>query len=341
MTALPLDPPTSTDGSELKIRVPQLDDERIVIIAEGIELGLANAFRRTIIADIVTLAIDIVEIDTNTSPLADEFIAHRLGLIPLNSNGLEKHIRNFTRDCTCDSFCDECSVELQLSAKCVTSGSMRVTTKNLVVVARKDGMPRDDVGKPAVAPDSEGIEICRLAKGQEIKLRCIAIKGTAQEHAKWSPVAAVGFEYDPHNRLKHTDLWFEVGTDPKEEWIPSKNARYEREPLADESVDWKGRPSRFYFDVETVGSMKPEDIVVKGIETLIFKLDGLQRGLKALTGDAPRDVGPGLVPPMDGGLASATPYPPESSYAANSWGPPTALSAAPAAPAADMWGDGW
>jgi hypothetical protein len=44
------------------------------------------------------------------------------------------------------------------------------------------------------------------------------------EHAKWSPVSAVGFEYDPHNRLKHTDLWYEVGTKPEQEWPISKNA---------------------------------------------------------------------------------------------------------------------
>lgn len=88
--------------------------------------------------------------------------------------------------------------------------------------------------------------LVKLGKGQEIKMKCIAVKvsflvllpllplsetdlafftqGKALEHAKWSPVAAVGFEYDPHNVLRHTDLWFEVGTDPVDEWPASKNA---------------------------------------------------------------------------------------------------------------------
>jgi hypothetical protein len=51
------------------------------------------------------------------------------------------------------------------------------------------------------------------------------------EHAKWSPVSAVGFEYDPHNRLKHTDLWYEVGTKPEQEWPISKNALVRSPPL--------------------------------------------------------------------------------------------------------------
>lgn len=67
--------------------------------------------------------------------------------------------------------------------------------------------------------------IVKLRKGQEIKMRCIAIKGKALEHAKWSPCSAVGFEYDPYNKLRHTNLWFEVGTDAVAEWPQSANGR--------------------------------------------------------------------------------------------------------------------
>ena len=48
--------------------------------------SIANAFRRILIAEIPPVAIEKVFVYNNTSILHDEFLAHRLGLIPIKAD---------------------------------------------------------------------------------------------------------------------------------------------------------------------------------------------------------------------------------------------------------------
>ena len=158
------------------------------------------------------MAIDLVEVEANTTVLADEFIAHRLGLIPLNSKNIEDVL--YTRECECESYCEHCSVTLTLHARCTGDEVMKVYARDLLV---GEPRPNETVGVPVIQdPAGLGSVICKLRKGQELRMRCIAKKGIAKEHAKWAPTAAVGFEYDPWNKLRHLDYWYEE--DPEREW---------------------------------------------------------------------------------------------------------------------------
>jgi DNA-directed RNA polymerase II subunit RPB3 len=167
------------------------------------------------LAEVPTVAIDIVEVESNTSVLPDEFLAHRLGLVPLNSKNCDQDME-YNRDCTCESFCSRCSVRLTLHARCNQSDEvMKVYSRDLMVSGDR---ANEWVGNPVITdPEGKGPLIAKLIKGQELKLSCIARKGIAKEHAKWAPTSAIGFEYDPHNNLKHSDYWYEE--DPIKEWF--------------------------------------------------------------------------------------------------------------------------
>ena len=52
----------------------------------GVDAAIANAFRRILIAEVPTMAIETVYVFQNTSVIQDEVLAHRLGLIPIKAD---------------------------------------------------------------------------------------------------------------------------------------------------------------------------------------------------------------------------------------------------------------
>ncbi|CAN3373507.1 hypothetical protein DIURU_001506 [Diutina rugosa] len=254
-----------SDGPTVTIR--ESDRDHVNFILKDVDLAMANSLRRTMLAEVPTLAIDLVEIDVNTSVLADEFLSHRLGMIPLSSEGISD--LSYSRDCTCDNYCAKCSVRLELAAKCDSDSTMNVYASDLAKFS--NGLK---LGDPVIRdPHRRGPLICKLRKHQELRITCIAKKGIAKEHAKWSPCAAIGFEYDPWNKLKHTDYWYEVDAD--EEWPRSENCEWEEAPNPDAPFDYKAVPQNFYMDVETVGVLPPDEVFLKAIEVLQMKLAGI------------------------------------------------------------------
>lgn len=138
-------------------------------------------------------------------------------------------------------------------------------------VTSRDLVSSHQTIKPFHETDADrGVLIVKLRKGQAISIRCVAKKGTAKEHAKWSPCAGVAFEYDPHNKLRHTTYWVEENV--KEEWPLGPNAQLELPPADNEPFDYKAVANKFYFGVESTGALAPKDIVVSGLDMLERKL---------------------------------------------------------------------
>lgn len=284
-------------GPQIKIR--QISPSNVDFMLSNVSLAFANSLRRVMLAEIPTMAIDLVEVEANTSVLADEFLAHRLGLIPLSARNVDDVVGS--RDCDCESYCERCSVVLHLHARCTGNQNMSVYARDLVV---SEARPNEYVGTPVITdPDGQGSLICKLRKGQELKMKCVAKKGIAREHAKWSPASAISFEYDPYNRLRHSDYWYEE--DAKKEWPLSDNAKDEDiQPADDEPAPLDPDPTKFYLDVETVGGLQPDEIVQQGIKVLQSKLAMV---ISELSREGGQD-GEGYHSPQAGGYGQGTAY---------------------------------
>ena len=142
------------------IQVITSDDKKISVKLKGVSLHYANALRRICLNGIPVFAIDTVDIQTNSSVLPDEGIAHTLGLIPLKTE-LEGSDESNSR------------VMLVLDSE---------ATENTKVVTSAELESKDQVVKPI----SNQIPIIHLAPGQHVKLEAYARLGRGTEHAKWN-----------------------------------------------------------------------------------------------------------------------------------------------------------
>lgn len=303
--------------------MPQAEQDRVDFVLSNVDLAFANSLRRAMLAEVPTVAIDLVEITTNTSVLPDEFIAHRLGLIPLNSKNCADDLR-YSRDCdNCESSCEFCSVTLRLQAKAVNEDIVTVYARDLVPVGSR---MNEQIGTPVIRDaEGKGPLITKLRKGQEIDLTCIVKKGIAKEHAKWAPTAAVGFEYDPLNKLRHVDYWYE-GKEIGDQWPISDNKDWATGPDEgpDAAFNPDAVPSTFFFDVEGIGNLEPDQIVQQGIRVLQNKLAEIIQGLGgAGMGDMNGDGGqsPDAYEPAPADAGYTTAYQPNGTGGQTSaWG---------------------
>ena len=65
------------------MEVTSLGDEDLTFEMVGLDPAIANAFRRIMLSEVPTMAIERVFVLNNTSMIPDEVLAHRLGLVPI------------------------------------------------------------------------------------------------------------------------------------------------------------------------------------------------------------------------------------------------------------------
>lgn len=197
------------------IKITDVKEDVISFDLMDTDISMANALRRIMIAEVPTLCIDLVDFQDNTTVLQDEFIAHRLGLIPIRSNkprGMEAW--NYCHTCPCGGeSCDNCSVTFTLDCDFNEMSRNRPGYQNKVaILVTSNDLICSDPDVTAVNFSSEddlnnslgtsdGIVIVKLGPGQRIQLKATAKKGIGKEHAKWSPVATVALKFDPIVKL--------------------------------------------------------------------------------------------------------------------------------------------
>jgi DNA-directed RNA polymerase subunit D len=140
----------------MKLSILESDDKSVRFRLDDTNFSFANALRRTMINGVGCLAIDSVTFYENSSAMFDEYIAHRIGLIPIH---------------TPKDYDEKDEVVFSLSAegpKTVLSNELASTSKGVAVANGK-------------------IPIIKLAEGQSIKIDGKAVFRNAAKSSKFQP----------------------------------------------------------------------------------------------------------------------------------------------------------
>lgn len=289
----------------LDINVFQCTDELVEFEIGGIDAALANTFRRVLLSEVPSVAIEHVYIKQNTSIMQDEVLSHRLGLVPLKvdpdmlefvgedgkTHEMNTLVFNLRVKCTEE---DMKKVDLD-DPQDSTTAFKTVYSRSLKWVPHGDQKARFKKAAPRVVhPD---IVLNKLRPGQEIDMELHAVKGVGADHAKFSPVATAFYRMVPYVRLKG-DV---KGSDAKElvELCPEvfdlvkgqakvvrpRNGVMCRERIRHskfESVVEIGRlRDKFIFSVESVGALPAREIFLRAMKVMASKCRAIKEELDA------------------------------------------------------------
>ena len=146
----------------MSLEIINENEEKISVKIKGVPVQYANALRRICLNGAPIYAVESVDVLENTSVLADEGLAHRIGLIPLKTD-LESSKDGSETDkimLTLDSGISD-------ETRTILSGDLKSQDPNVI-------------------PTSNDIPIVTLAPNQSLKIEAHARLGKGTEHAKWN-----------------------------------------------------------------------------------------------------------------------------------------------------------
>lgn len=252
----------------MELEIIEQRENFVRFVLSSITPTFANTLRRLIMSEVPTMAIDEVIIIENTTPLYDEIVAHRLGLMPLKTD-----LKNYVlpTECTCGGQgCTSCEVSLTLE---------KLGEKDTEIVYSNTLLSQDS----KITPVFPNIPILKMAKGQKIFLEAIARLGRGLEHAKWQPISTVSYKYYPIVEFNEKNCTYcgDCAEVCPRDIIKVENRKIFAENVINcslcnqcvdtcevDAVSVSTTGEDFIFTVESTGTLTVQEIILKALDIL-------------------------------------------------------------------------
>lgn len=278
----------------MKVKVLSASGDAMRLLLEETEPAYANALRRVLVSDVPKMAIEDVEFHLgpiraedgkeyeSVSPLFDEMIAHRLGLVPIPT---DLGLYNRREDCpSCHGEgCPNCTIIYSVNKR----GPGLVTSADL-----------EPIGDTKLRPTDPQIPIVKLGDGQAMLVYATAVLGTGKDHAKWQATQGVGYRYYPTLKAGSKSLdpldpevpfceSHMASTSTEEEEVLTlasdcKTCQKFAEQYKVDSVKAGNDPTRIVMAFETDGSMTTKAVLIAALDILSKRFSELATQTSAL-----------------------------------------------------------
>ena len=280
----------------------------VSFVFNNISISIINGLRRTIMSDLKTIAFrsepydkSDIKVIKNDSSLHNEFIAHRIGMIPLNILDEkfdnddyeflieEKNNTNFPKQITTDHF------------KILQISTNKLLSKDIVSkIFPKDPITNEPILITELKPsyniinykmDNYKDELLNSSgKDQFFHIKAKTSLSNGKENSRYSPVSAISYSYFvDEEKAKNAEKEYikdEIekmkvkGLKPK---TKEQLSRYFETTLKERYFveNDSGEPTKFNFNIESIGYIPPLMIFHNGIENLITRIDNFLINIKS------------------------------------------------------------
>ena len=274
----------------IKKRNSSKNSKKATFTFTKIDLSIVNSIRRIIIAEIPNVAIDFNVTDVNNQDfnivanscaLHNEFLAHRISLLPICLSSDE--IENFDRQ----------QYKFILKVKNTTAETITVTSKDIKIYDAEEKLystevhqrifPKHYITGSYIILTKLKPNYYNLENGEEVNIEFFASKNTALTHARWSPVSQCSFinvidtvAADQAFSIRSEGFEGEELDKLKKQFDTLEAFRHFKKNKYDE-------PSEFEMTIETECALTPEYLLQKSIDVLIDKIENFKTQLETIT----------------------------------------------------------
>ncbi len=259
----------------------KLNSTKAEFTISDVDLSVVNSLRRIILSEIPCAAFNQEEdilIKLNTGVLHNEFLAHRISLIPIYLEETEfSNVENY---------------KFILKKKNTTADTILVTTKDFEIYDENDKklpesfrehvFPKNPITKDYILITKLRPNLYDNSQGEELDIECKATINTATEHARWCAVSQCSF-YNSIDQVAYQKAFLEAtkSLSPAEKkkieakFETMEKYRYFKKNKYDE-------PIAFEFTIESECRLTPKQILKKALRILQDKVSDFNKSFPEL-----------------------------------------------------------